>query len=84
MPQGYFDEDTAAAMNVLQARALADRNSSVSTRVASVRSTWRPAAVRFYRNWLRFLADQKDQRQPVSRASAMVESGLKERRDGTF
>jgi homoserine O-succinyltransferase/O-acetyltransferase len=84
MPQGYFDEETAASMNVLQARALADRNSSISTRVATVKSTWRPAAVRFYRNWLRFLAEQKDKRQPVSRATAMAESGLKERRDGTF
>jgi homoserine O-succinyltransferase len=84
MPQGYFDEDTAAALTVLRARALADQNSPVLTRAVTVKSSWRPAAVRFYGNWLRFLAEQKDKRQPVSRATAMAESGLKERRDGTF
>jgi homoserine O-succinyltransferase len=68
MPQGYFDEDTAAALTVLRARAVADRceqsfaNFPASMQAASVRSTWRPEAVRFYRNWLGYLSEQKSMR----------------------
>ena len=57
MPQGYFDEDAAAALAALRARAVADRceqclaDFPASIQAASMRSTWRPEAVRFYRNW---------------------------------
>jgi homoserine O-succinyltransferase/O-acetyltransferase len=66
MPQGYFDEDAAAALGVLHTRALshppeqffADFPAALlSTRA---RSTWRPQAVRFYRNWLRYLSEQRN------------------------
>jgi homoserine O-succinyltransferase/O-acetyltransferase len=68
MPQGYFDEHAAAALSVLRARALSDRRGQsfadfpAAMRAASVRSTWRPEAVRFYRNWLRYLSEQRDKR----------------------
>jgi homoserine O-succinyltransferase/O-acetyltransferase len=68
MPQGYFDEDAAAALTVLRARAVADRreppfaNFPAGMRGASVRSTWRAEAVRFYRNWLRYLSEQRNKR----------------------
>ncbi|MDQ2841503.1 MAG: homoserine O-succinyltransferase [Acidobacteriota bacterium] len=68
MPQGYFDEDAARALAVLRARAVSDRREQsfadfpAAIRAASVRSTWRPAAVRFYRNWLRYLSEQKNRK----------------------
>jgi homoserine O-succinyltransferase len=68
MPQGYFDEDAAAEWTVLRARAVADRceqsfaNFRGSIQAASFRSTWRPEAVRFYRNWLDYLSAQKSMR----------------------
>jgi len=66
MPQGYFDEDAAAAWIALQARAVSDRRQQpfpdfpLAMRGAGVRSTWRPQAVLFYRNWLRYLSEQKN------------------------
>jgi len=68
MPQGYFNEDAAAALTVLRARAVADRCQQsfaelpASLQAASVRSSWRPEAVLFYRNWLQHLSEQKDKR----------------------
>ena len=68
MPQGYFDEDAAAVFNVMRARAVASRCEGALTNLnpfiqsLGVRSTWRPDAVRFYRNWLRYLFEQKNMR----------------------
>jgi homoserine O-succinyltransferase len=65
MPQGYFDEDSSAALAALRTRAEANRCEQVlmdfpaSIQAASMRSTWHLDAVRFYRNWLRYLSEQK-------------------------
>jgi homoserine O-succinyltransferase len=65
MPQGYFDEDTAAAFTIVRARAVSDVREQCftdfpgATRGGSA-STWRPEAVRFYRNWLRYLSEQRN------------------------
>jgi homoserine O-succinyltransferase len=68
MPQGYFDEDTATEWTMLRRLAAAERceqslaNFRSSLQVAKVKSTWRLEAVRFYRNWLHYLSEQKDMR----------------------
>jgi len=68
MPRGYFDEETAKALNALRERALGDRRQELLADfptdfvAGKVRSTWRPAAVSVYRNWLRYLCAQKDRR----------------------
>lgn len=68
MPQGYFDEDASAALAALRARAEADRceqclaDFPASIQAASMRSTWHPEAARFYRNWIRYLSEQKGMR----------------------
>jgi homoserine O-succinyltransferase len=65
MPHGYFDEDAAASLTLLRAQAEADRseqsfaNFPASIQTASMRSTWHREAVRLYRNWLRYLSEQK-------------------------
>jgi homoserine O-succinyltransferase len=66
MPQGYFDEKTAVAFTLLRERAIAERceqslaSFPPSIQSPSVRSAWRSVAVRFYRNWLRYLFEQKN------------------------
>ena len=66
MPQGYFDEDAIAAFTLLRARAEADRckqcaaNFPALMQSPGVRSTWHSDAVGFYRNWLRYLFEQKN------------------------
>lgn len=61
MPRGYFDEDATAALVLLQARALSDRRPERFAEFPSIniRCTWRCEAVRFYRNWLQYLMEQK-------------------------
>jgi homoserine O-succinyltransferase/O-acetyltransferase len=67
MPQGYFDPDSAVALNLLRARAVSDgceqnfTDFAAATRGAGV-STWKPEAVRFYRNWLRYVSEQRNKR----------------------
>jgi len=67
MPHGYFDEETAGALAVIEQRARADRREErladfPADLSATVRDTWRPAAAFMYRNWLRYLCMQKEQR----------------------
>jgi homoserine O-succinyltransferase/O-acetyltransferase len=61
MPHGCFDEDTTVACALLRERALSDRSyqSFADFPAIQVRNTWRSEAVRFYRNWLDHLGDQK-------------------------
>jgi homoserine O-succinyltransferase len=79
-PKGYFDEDTAAALTVLRARAVSDRRVQsfadfpAAMQRASV-STWRPEAVRFYRNWLRYLSEQRNKR--LERRQQRIEYNVK-------
>jgi homoserine O-succinyltransferase len=66
MPRGYFDEGAAAALSALRERAIAGcREQSLADfpagMAAATVSTWRPEAVRFYRNWLRYLSEQRNQ-----------------------
>jgi homoserine O-succinyltransferase len=68
MPQGYFDEDATSALNVLRARAVSDRREQsfadfpAALRATRMTSAWGPEAVRFYRNWLRYLSEQRNKR----------------------
>jgi homoserine O-succinyltransferase len=69
MPQNYFDEDATAVLTLLRVRAEANRCEQAFAdfpasvqEAAGVRSTWRPEAVRVYRNWLRYLVEQKTMR----------------------
>jgi homoserine O-succinyltransferase len=65
IPQGYFDEAAAAALTVLRALALSDRRQAsladphAFILTATVRNSWHLEAVQFYRNWLRYLSEQK-------------------------
>jgi homoserine O-succinyltransferase len=65
MPKGYFDGDTAGLLTAGRERALSDRREelltdfSVPLLAAKLRNTWRPTAVRLYRNWLRYLFERK-------------------------
>ncbi len=65
MPQGYFDENAVAVLTGLRVRAIANRceqsfaDFSASMQVSGWRTTWRPEAIRFYRNWLHYLSEQK-------------------------
>jgi homoserine O-succinyltransferase len=60
VPQGYFDEEEVASLIRLQARAVANRcpESFAEFPALNVRCAWRVEAVRFYRNWLQYLAEQ--------------------------
>jgi homoserine O-succinyltransferase len=67
MPQGYFDEGTTAALEVIRERAIVDRREErladfPTDLAAHVTNTWRPAAASIYRNWLRYLCVQKERR----------------------
>jgi len=68
MPQGYFDQHVAASFAELRVQALGNRsdqclaNFSALSQLANVKSTWRPDAVRFYRNWLHYVFEQKTHR----------------------
>ena len=65
LPEGYFDDTTVAALTAFRARALAHRCEDVlvefpTARATAVPNTWRSAAVRLYRNWLRYVRARKD------------------------
>jgi homoserine O-succinyltransferase len=65
MPQGYYDEDAITALTNLRTRALADRRQETFADFppANVRCSWRGEAVRWYRNWLQHLSEEKHKRQ---------------------
>lgn len=66
MPRGYFDEDATAAFTALRLRAAGNRSAQhlpefqVAVEPGRMRSTWRRPAVGFYRNWVRYLFEQKN------------------------
>lgn len=70
MPEGYFDQHAAAGLAVLRVRALANRSEqclrdfSALLQPAGIRSKWHPEAMRFYRNWLRYISEQKNMNRP--------------------
>jgi homoserine O-succinyltransferase len=65
MPSGCFDEHDTAQLNVLHQRALAERSEEIiadfpmAQLTHKARNTWRPAAVRIYRNWLLEISRRK-------------------------
>jgi homoserine O-succinyltransferase len=68
MPRGYFDGETAEALTALQERALLDRREELlaefptAMAAGKVTNTWRSTAESLYRNWLRFICAEKEQR----------------------
>jgi hypothetical protein len=68
MPKGCFDAEDANLLKAVRERALFDRREELlgffptALLAAKVRNTWRPAAVRLYRNWLLYLCQQKERR----------------------
>jgi homoserine trans-succinylase len=68
MPRGYFDDETADALTALQERALLDRREELlaefptAMAAGKVTNTWRSTAESLYRNWLRYICAEKEQR----------------------
>ena len=62
LPCGYLSADAAAALTAFREQAIAERSAALIERfpyaavAATLRNTWRPAAVAIYRNWLAFIA----------------------------
>ncbi|HTD43117.1 MAG TPA: homoserine O-succinyltransferase [Bryobacteraceae bacterium] len=65
MPLGYFDEDSAGALDALRERASTDRREELlrelptESLASKVRHPWSSEAVCIYRNWLQYLCAQK-------------------------
>ncbi len=65
MPQGYFEENGSVALAGLQAQAVPGgceqlwANLPAPLQSPNLKSTWRLDAIRFYRNWLRYLFERK-------------------------
>jgi len=65
MPQGYFDEETVAALAALRERARLDRREELlaefptAMAAGKVTNTWRSTAESLYRNWLQYIGAQK-------------------------
>ena len=74
LPQGYLSAEGRALLEAFEARALAERSPALledfpfAAAAATLRNTWRPAAVTLYRNWLDFIA--------AARASSAEEVSL--------
>jgi homoserine O-succinyltransferase len=68
LPHGYFDEETAEALSALRERALRDRREELlaefptAMAARNVTNTWRTTGESLYRNWLRYIGAQKQQR----------------------
>jgi homoserine O-succinyltransferase len=76
MPQGYFDADATTAFSLLRERAEINRCEQCFVDFpgsvhAAVKSTWHPPAVRLYRNWLRYLSEQKSKKLSSRQRSAL-------------
>jgi homoserine O-succinyltransferase len=65
MPQGYFDDETAALMTEFRANAIAHRHEDLLAKLPGATSelkldnSWRPFAAAIYGNWLSFIAAHK-------------------------
>ena len=74
LPQGYLTAEASAALEAFKARALAERSAALlesfpfAAAAATLRNTWRPAAVTLYRNWLDFIAARASSAKEVSLA----------------
>jgi homoserine O-succinyltransferase len=71
LPQGYFDRASEQAFSSLRESASSRRSNQLLAGVAAVmekmqiENTWRPTAVRLYRNWLEYTCGCKDASQPT-------------------
>jgi homoserine O-succinyltransferase len=87
MPRNYFGGAAIAQLKVFEEWALSDRRSELLGEFPIVRfsggtaNTWRSAAVRIYRNWLRYLREQKAEARGIRQTAArgIGESGVGER-----
>src|SRR5204862_6684095 len=74
LPQGYLSAEGRELLEAFEARALGERSPALledfpfAAAAATLRNTWRPAAVTLYRNWLDFIA--------AARASSAEEVSL--------
>jgi homoserine O-succinyltransferase/O-acetyltransferase len=65
MPRGYFDDGTAAIFTQFREKALRNRNERLPAEIAGkaaegrLLNAWRSAATNIYRNWLRYISEQK-------------------------
>lgn len=68
MPQAYFDQDSARALNAFRDRAMVDPRSELMATFPTDRLTgklsdpWRPTAVQIYSNWLQWMVARKAER----------------------
>ena len=66
LPQGYLSAEACALLEAFKARALAERSPALLqsfpfvAAAATLRNTWRPAAITLYRNWLDFIAAARE------------------------
>jgi len=74
LPHGYLSPEASALLEAFKARALAERSAPLlesfpfAAAAATLRNTWRPAAVTLYRNWLDFIAARASSAKEVSLA----------------
>jgi homoserine O-succinyltransferase/O-acetyltransferase len=65
LPHGYLTPEARSELEKFRARALAERSPALlehfpfAAIAATVRNTWRPAAVSMYRNWLSFIGARR-------------------------
>jgi homoserine O-succinyltransferase/O-acetyltransferase len=72
-PQGYFDEEAAAATNVFRKRALIERDGQLiksfpmAKLKAGLENSWRSAAIAIYESWFNYLKDRNaDRHTPIT------------------
>jgi homoserine O-succinyltransferase len=89
LPRDYFDDETTAALQDLEARAASDRREELLADFPSamaeerLRSPWRGSAARMYHNWLTYLSAQKElrlQNQHARKAAAQAVAFAETRR----
>jgi len=79
IPQGYFDREAAEALASLRERAFSNRREDLLAEFPTALTSrnlatpWRPAAMRVYGNWLRYLCAHNDRKQPASHAPSVAD-----------
>ena len=79
LPHNYFDEDTAAALTALRHKAMSRRSQDLLIEVddtlneRTISNTWCSTGTPLYRNWLEYIACQKDRGLRVGRAAMGVQ-----------
>ncbi len=67
-PVGYFSEQALAELEELRQRALKERKASNVTAISQLlhrqdlKNTWRPPSTAIFRNWLKYIAEEKRKR----------------------